>query len=411
MDRDGVRAGQGRVGAPRARQRHAAVLAPPAPPLAPRASHTTCHLPPATPVPPPQAAGSSEADTVNHAFIRHALPHLVPLLLEQLTKQEEGQEADDGVWNVSMAAGTCLALCASVAGDAIVPLVMPYVTANIQKADGADSWRAREAATFAFGSILEGPSVETLGQLVQSGLGFLLTALKQDPNAHVKDTTAWTIGAGAGGAGRAVQASPGRGHVRPRRGRGKARGLGTPLPLPLLALLHGPTRALPPLRLPPPPGRIFEFVHGEDSAAPLLGPNNLPQVGWGAGAGVCWRPRGGAQSSVHGSGLLCSTLMPLCPTMHPPCRWWRRCCWPSATRRTLRRRCGSGAPGVAGGASPARACLAASSHRPAPDTCPPRPPRRCATQSASWRADSLRSAAPRPCRPTSRTWCRRCWRR
>ena len=28
----------------------------------------------------------------------------------------------------------------------------------------------------------------------------------------------------------------------------------------------------------PPAGRIFEFVHGEDSAAPLLGPSNLPQV-------------------------------------------------------------------------------------------------------------------------------------
>ncbi len=28
-----------------------------------------------------------------------------------------------------------------------------------------------------------------------------------------------------------------------------------------------------------PAGRIFEFVHGEDSgAAPLLGPGNLPQV-------------------------------------------------------------------------------------------------------------------------------------
>lgn len=76
---------------------------------------------------------------------------------------------------------------------------MPFVTANIQKTDGAESWRAREAATFAFGSILEGPTVETLGQLVQSGLGFLLTALKQDPNAHVKDTTAWTIGAGGAG--------------------------------------------------------------------------------------------------------------------------------------------------------------------------------------------------------------------
>jgi importin subunit beta-1 len=164
------------------------------------------------------SAGSSDPDTVNHHFIKAALPHLVPLLLEQLTKQEEGQETDDGVWNVSMAAGTCLALCASVADDAIVPLVMPFVTANIQKTDGAESWRYREAATFAFGSILEGPGVEMLGQLVQSGLGFLLTALKQDPNAHVKDTTAWTI------------------------------------------------------------GRIFEFVHGEDSPAPLLGPQNLPQV-------------------------------------------------------------------------------------------------------------------------------------
>ncbi len=52
-----------------------------------------------------QEAGSSDADSVNHRFISTALPHLVPLLLEQLTKQEEGQETDDGVWNVSMAAG------------------------------------------------------------------------------------------------------------------------------------------------------------------------------------------------------------------------------------------------------------------------------------------------------------------
>lgn len=150
----------------------------------------------------------------------------------------------------------------------------------LQKTDGAESWRAREAATFAFGSILEvggrlrlcvrcgwsqlsrtrgsgcaagqcfqssdkrlgdhtlrthpkpqlslppaalqGPGVETLGQLVQSGLGFLLTALKQDPNAHVKDTTAWTIGGcapGRMGCDRwwAAQGRPGEGVCDPGR--------------------------------------------------------------------------------------------------------------------------------------------------------------------------------------------------
>lgn len=38
--------------------------------------------------------------------------------------------------------------------------------------------------------------METLGQLARSGLGFLLSALK-DANPSVKNTTAWTIGEGA----------------------------------------------------------------------------------------------------------------------------------------------------------------------------------------------------------------------
>lgn len=154
-------------------------------------------------------------ETQCHGFIRAALPQLVPLLLEQLTKQEEDAEAgDEGAWNISMAAGTCLGLCASAAEDAVVPLVMPYVQANIQK---SDDWRAREAATFAFGSMLEGPSPEALHGLVAAGLPFLLAALK-DPNAQVKNTTAWTI------------------------------------------------------------GRTLEFVHGSDPGNPLVGPGNLPQI-------------------------------------------------------------------------------------------------------------------------------------
>lgn len=64
---------------------------------------------------------------VHHHFIQAALPHLVPMLLEQLTKQDEGQDQEEGTWNMAMAGGTCLDLVAQSVGDAVVPLVMPYV--------------------------------------------------------------------------------------------------------------------------------------------------------------------------------------------------------------------------------------------------------------------------------------------
>ncbi|KAK9809817.1 hypothetical protein WJX73_009625 [Symbiochloris irregularis] len=136
-------------------------------------------------------AGDSSA--INHHFTQQALEHLVPLLLKQLMKQEEGQDKDDGLWNLSMAAGTCLGLVASVVGDHIINLVMPFVQENIPKKGGPEDWRCREAATFAFGSVLEGPSVAQLAKLAASGMQFLLAALSDD-NAQVRHTTAWTIG-------------------------------------------------------------------------------------------------------------------------------------------------------------------------------------------------------------------------
>lgn len=64
---------------------------------------------------------------------------------------------------------------------------------NIDRKASPDDWRFREAATFAFGSILEGPSSEKLVPIVNMGLPFFLNALK-DPNSQVRHTTAWTIG-------------------------------------------------------------------------------------------------------------------------------------------------------------------------------------------------------------------------
>ncbi|GBG75999.1 hypothetical protein CBR_g21240 [Chara braunii] len=132
-------------------------------------------------------AGDSEI--TNYHFIKQALPALVPMLLETLSKQEEDQDVDEDVWNLSMAGGICLGLVARTVGDDIVDIVMPYVKDNITKQD----WHFREAATYAFGSILEGPTLEKLTPLVNSALVFLQRAMK-DTNNHVKDTTAWTIG-------------------------------------------------------------------------------------------------------------------------------------------------------------------------------------------------------------------------
>ncbi|XP_010912456.1 importin subunit beta-1 [Elaeis guineensis] len=133
---------------------------------------------------------TADSDIPCFYFIKQALPALVPMLLETLLKQEEDQDQDEGAWNLAMAGGTCLGLVARTVGDDIVPLVMPFIEENITKPD----WRQREAATYAFGSILEGPSPDKLTPIVNVALNFMLTALMKDPNNHVKDTTAWTLG-------------------------------------------------------------------------------------------------------------------------------------------------------------------------------------------------------------------------
>jgi len=165
-------------------------------------------------------AAAGAPGVVQHRFVAQALHPLTSLLLDQLTKQEPGQDEDAGAWNLAMAAGTTLGLVAAAVGDPVVDLVMPFVQAGIGRADGAgdpEAWRHREAATFAFGSILEGPSPGRLADLVRSGLAVLVGALA-DPAPAVRHTTAWAL------------------------------------------------------------GRVFEFVHGAPGAPPVIPPGALPTV-------------------------------------------------------------------------------------------------------------------------------------
>jgi importin subunit beta-1 len=122
-------------------------------------------------------------------YVAAAVPHLVPLLTESLTRQEEDTDGDEEAWNVSMASATCISLIATTVQDKIVPVIMPFVLQHIKN----ENWRFREAATMAFCSILEGPSDDVIGPYVNQSIPVLLAALS-DPHIMVKDTTAWTIG-------------------------------------------------------------------------------------------------------------------------------------------------------------------------------------------------------------------------
>ncbi|KAL3655626.1 hypothetical protein CASFOL_000022 [Castilleja foliolosa] len=128
----------------------------------------------------------------HYHFIEKALSTLVPKLLDNLLKQDEDhykdQDQEDGIWNLAMASGTCLCLVARTVGDAVVPLVKLFVQDNISKID----WPSRVAATYALGSILEGPSIEKLLPMVNCFLERLLSAM-EDHNSHMKSTTAWTL--------------------------------------------------------------------------------------------------------------------------------------------------------------------------------------------------------------------------
>lgn len=121
-------------------------------------------------------------------YVKGATPQLIPLVLESLVQKEEPVEFEEETWNMSMSAATLLTLMAVIVGDELVSVVLPFVQQHIQ----SDQWNYKEAGTMAFGSIMEGPSVEAIGPYVEQSIPVLLAAMA-DSHVLVKDTTAWTI--------------------------------------------------------------------------------------------------------------------------------------------------------------------------------------------------------------------------
>lgn len=118
-------------------------------------------------------------------YVKGAAKHLCELLTSCLTKQNEHSDE----WNLATAAGTGLCLVAQTIDDEVVPHVMPFISANINNPE----WKFREAATLAFGSILDGPSTAVLRTLVDQAVPTMIAHMGDDKTL-VKDTTAWTLG-------------------------------------------------------------------------------------------------------------------------------------------------------------------------------------------------------------------------
>lgn len=122
----------------------------------------------------------------SHRYSQGALPYITPILLELMARQEESDDSEE--WNVSKAASVCLSLAASATHDEILKHVVTFVQTHVQN----PAWQYRDAAIMAFGSVLEGPSEESLSPLVESALGHIITMM-QDPSAVVRDSVAWLL--------------------------------------------------------------------------------------------------------------------------------------------------------------------------------------------------------------------------
>jgi importin subunit beta-1 len=136
-----------------------------------------------------QAANAEEGEEQpqNFNFTLGVRPHLLPVLLDCLLKQED-EEPDDDAWDIAAAAATCMASMTLTVGDEMVQPIMMFVEKSVQSQD----WRAREAAITAFGVILEGPSEEVIVPLVRQGIPFLIQRMA-DPHLYVKDTAVWAL--------------------------------------------------------------------------------------------------------------------------------------------------------------------------------------------------------------------------
>lgn len=119
-------------------------------------------------------------------YIKTNLATITAILLETMCRQPEN--AEEAQWSISMAAGAALDLISLTVHDDVLGPTVDFIRGNISSAD----WRLREAAVYAFGSLLAGVSTEAVAELVYSGVP-LFAELMNDSVIVVGESAAWTL--------------------------------------------------------------------------------------------------------------------------------------------------------------------------------------------------------------------------
>ena len=127
-------------------------------------------------------------ETKHLRIMKTAAAGLIGLILQGSIKESDADADEEASCKVDRAQAF-LDNMSECIGDEIVPLVLPFITANIR----SEQWNLREAAVNAFGFILYGPKEATIQPVITEAFT-ILQATTADPNEAVARAAMWTIG-------------------------------------------------------------------------------------------------------------------------------------------------------------------------------------------------------------------------
>lgn len=131
-----------------------------------------------------------DSELTNLNIIKSALPRLLPIVLETMTKQADDTDDDDvDELTLAQSGQALLHHIGETVSDDIIPLLLPFITSNVT----SDNWRLKDAAIYALGAMLAGVSPASVAAIIPQALPVVVPGLRHTSNT-VKYSTMWMLG-------------------------------------------------------------------------------------------------------------------------------------------------------------------------------------------------------------------------